>query len=125
MIMKILLDETKVSDKGTYYLEDKKFTAKTKVNVVNPDNILAITFTNKAADEMKQRVFNMLSSDRLSSPWISTFHSFCLRLLRKHINELDYSREFIIYDASDQLSLIKQCMKSIDIDVKAFPPKAL
>ena len=78
---------------------------------MNPDSILAITFTNKAAGEMKQRVFSMLSSDRLSSPWISTFHSFCLRLLRKHINDLDYSREFIIYDASEQLSIIKLCMK--------------
>ena len=85
---------------------------------MNPDSILAITFTNKAAGEMKQRVFNMLSSDGLSSPWISTFHSFCLRLLRKHINELDYSREFVIYDSSDQLSLIKQCMKSINIDTE-------
>ena len=65
---------------------------------MNPDSILAITFTNKAAGEMRQRVFNMLPSDRLSSPWISTFHSFFLRLLRKHINELDYSREFVIYD---------------------------
>ena len=59
---------------------------------MHPDNILAITFTNKAAGEMKQRVFNMLSNDGLSSPWISTFHSFCLRLLRKHIDELDYFR---------------------------------
>jgi len=92
---------------------------------MNPDSILAITFTNKAAGEMKQRVFKMLSGDGLSSPWISTFHSFCLRLLRKHINELDYSREFIIYDASDQLSLIKQCMKSINIEAEAFPPKTL
>ena len=90
-----------------------------------PDNILAITFTNKAAGEMKQRVFDMLSGDGLSSPWISTFHSFCLQLLRKHISELGYSREFIIYDANDQLSLIKQCMKSIHIDTEAFPPKAL
>ena len=92
---------------------------------INPDSILAITFTNKAAGEMKQRVFKMLSGDGLSSPWIGTFHSFCLRLLRRHINELDYSREFVIYDSSDQLSLIKQCMKSIDIEAEAFPPKTL
>ena len=92
---------------------------------MNPDSILAITFTNKAAGEMKDRVFKMLSGDGLSSPWISTFHSFCLRLLRKHINELDYSREFVIYDSSDQLSLLKQCMRSIDIEAEAFPPKKL
>ena len=92
---------------------------------MHADHILAITFTNKAAGEMKERIRNMLSSDSRPSPWISTFHSFCLRLLRKHINELDYSREFIIYDASDQLSLIKQCMKFASIDTDAFTPKSL
>ena len=92
---------------------------------IAPWEILTLTFTNKAAGEMKDRVFKMLSGDGLSSPWISTFHSFCLRLLRKHINELDYSREFVIYDSSDQLSLLKQCMRSIDIEAEAFPPKKL
>jgi DNA helicase II / ATP-dependent DNA helicase PcrA len=92
---------------------------------MNPDSILAITFTNKAAGEMKQRVFKMLSGEGVISPWISTFHSFCLRILRKHINELGFSREFVIYDSSDQVSLIKQCMKSIDIEAKVFPPKTL
>ena len=57
---------------------------------MDPDHILAITFTNKAAGEMKERVRNMLSSGSGPSSWISTFHSFCLRLLRKHINELGY-----------------------------------
>jgi len=92
---------------------------------LHPDNILAITFTNKAAGEMKERVRNMLSGGGGSSPWISTFHSFCLRLLRKHIDELGYPREFIIYDAGDQLSLIKQCMKSADINTDTFTPKSL
>ena len=92
---------------------------------MDPDHILAITFTNKAAGEMKERVRNMLSSGGGPSPWISTFHSFCLRLLRKHINELGYPGEFIIYDAADQLSLIKQCMKSASIDTDTFTPKSL
>ncbi len=92
---------------------------------MHPDHILAITFTNKAAGEMKERVRNMLSSDGGSSPWISTFHSFCLRFLRKHIDELGYPREFVIYDAGDQLSLMKQCMKSANINTDAFTPKAL
>ena len=92
---------------------------------MDPDHILAITFTNKAAGEMKERVRNMLSSGGGPSPWISTFHSFCLRLLRKHIKELGYPGEFIIYDAADQLSLIKQCMKSASIDTDTFTPKSL
>jgi len=92
---------------------------------MHPDHILAITFTNKAAGEMKERVRKMLPSGHGLSPWISTFHSFCLRLLRKHINELGYSEEFIIYDAADQLSLVKQCMKSVSVDIDAFTPKSL
>ncbi len=92
---------------------------------MHPDHIIAITFTNKAAGEMKHRVLNMLSSDGVTPPWISTFHSFCLRLLRRHINEIGYSREFVIYDSADQLSLIKQCMKSAGIDKETVTPKAL
>ncbi|HJO00451.1 MAG TPA: UvrD-helicase domain-containing protein, partial [Nitrospinaceae bacterium] len=72
-----------------------------------------------------ERVRNMLAGGGGFSPWISTFHSFCLRLLRKHIDVLGYPREFIIYDAGDQLSLIKQCMKSADINTDAFTPKSL
>jgi DNA helicase II / ATP-dependent DNA helicase PcrA len=91
---------------------------------VSPDSILAITFTNKAAGEMKERVRNMLDL-RGASPWISTFHSFCLRILRMHISELGFSNDFAIYDSQDQLTLIKQCMKVAGISADAFPPKTL
>ena len=74
---------------------------------VDPERILAITFTNKAAGEMKDRVRKLLGHSE-SSPWISTFHSFCLRILRRHISALDYPGDFAVYDSQDQLSLIKQ-----------------
>ena len=90
----------------------------------SPDSILAITFTNKAAGEMKERVRNMLDL-RGASPWISTFHSFCLRILRMHIAELGFSNDFAIYDSQDQLTLVKQCMKAAGISADAFPPKTL
>ena len=91
---------------------------------VPPGNILAITFTNKAAREMKERVHQMLDSSS-ESPWISTFHSFCLRVLRRHIILLGYTNDFVVYDAQDQLSLVKQCMKTVSVDEKAFSPQSI
>ena len=91
---------------------------------ISPDNILAITFTNKAAREMRDRVRNMLGQSA-SSPLVSTFHSFCLRILRQYIDGIGYSRDFAVYDAQDQLTLVKQCMKTANVDSDAFPPKTI
>lgn len=91
---------------------------------IDPENILAITFTNKAAGEMKDRIRNMLNQGETYA-WVSTFHSFCLRMLRKHIAELGFSNDFVVYDAQDQLTLLKQCMKSSQISTEAFPAKSL
>ena len=91
---------------------------------IAPENILAITFTNKAAGEMLERVRCQLQHPQ-ASLWISTFHSFCLRILRRHIGELGYESDFVIYDSKDQLSLVKQCMKSASINEDAFSPKSI
>jgi DNA helicase II / ATP-dependent DNA helicase PcrA len=91
---------------------------------VSGQRILAITFTNKAAAEMKERVRKILGNTD-SPPWISTFHSFCLRILRRHISTLGFPGDFVIYDSQDQLSLVKQCMKKMSMNVEAFPPKSI
>ena len=91
---------------------------------IAPDSILAITFTNKAAGEMKERVRRMLDL-REGHPWVSTFHSFCLRILREHIEELGFSNDFVVFDAQDQLTLVKQCMKRMEISTETFPAKSL
>ena len=91
---------------------------------VNPESILAITFTNKAAGEMKKRMRDMLDLSG-SLPWVSTFHSFCLRILRRHITELGFSNDFAVYDSQDQLTLIKQCMKAAQVSKDGFPPKSI
>lgn len=88
------------------------------------ESILAITFTNKAAREMKDRVYQKLGYGE-SLPWVSTFHSFCLNILRKHIAELGYSSDFVIYDAQDQLSLLKKVMKAQGVNEDAFTPRSL
>ena len=78
-------------------------------NNVKPWNILAITFTNKAANEMKDRV-QALVGDQISDIWLGTFHSICVRILRKFIDRIGYDSSFIIFDTTDQKTLIKNCL---------------
>ena len=89
---------------------------------VAPYRILAITFTNKAAKEMKERVTNLVGA-QADSIWLSTFHSFCAKLLRFEIDGFHgYTRNFTIYDSSDQLVLVKDCLKKLNLDDKQFTP---
>ncbi|MCR5692137.1 MAG: DNA helicase PcrA [Eubacterium sp.] len=86
---------------------------------VSPYNILALTFTNKAANEMRERVESTVTYDA-HNVWVSTFHSTCVRILRRYIDHLGYDRNFTIYDADDQKSLMKDICKSLNIDTKKY-----
>ena len=89
-----------------------------------PGNIMAITFTNKAAEEMRRRVDEMVGFGA-SAIWVSTFHSSCVRILRQHIEKIGYDRYFTIYDTDDQVRVIKDLMKEMDIDSKRFREKSV
>ncbi|HHX51794.1 MAG TPA: UvrD-helicase domain-containing protein, partial [Clostridia bacterium] len=91
---------------------------------VDPGSILAITFTNKAAGEMKERL-QALVGPASRWLWVSTFHAACVRILRQEIAPLGYRSNFVIYDTADQLSLLKSCLKGLDLDDKKFPPKSI
>ena len=91
---------------------------------VKPWNILAITFTNKAANEMKERVQSLIG-DAINDIWLGTFHSICVKILRKFIDRLGYDSSFVIFDTADQKTLVKKCLKELDIDSKIFTEKSI
>ena len=91
---------------------------------VNPWNILAITFTNKAAGEMRQRVDDLVGFGS-ESIWVSTFHSACVRILRRYIDRLGYDNRFTIYDTDDQKTLMKEVCRKVDLDTKRFKERML
>ncbi|MBR2241336.1 MAG: DNA helicase PcrA [Clostridia bacterium] len=108
--------KTKVLTHKIAYLMAEKY--------VKPWNILAITFTNKAANEMKQRVESLVG-DAVNDMWIGTFHSICVRILRKYIDRIGFESSFIIFDTQDQKTLIKECLKELKIDDKLFSDRAV
>ena len=91
---------------------------------VKPWNILAITFTNKAANEMKERIANIVGDDA-KDIWMGTFHSICVRILRKFIDRIGFDSSFIIFDTSDQRTLVKGCLKDLAIDDKLFNDRSV
>ena len=108
--------KTKVlTHKIAYLIGEKK---------VLPWNILAITFTNKAANEMKERIANLIG-DTAKDIWMGTFHSICVRILRRFIDRIGFDSSFIIFDTSDQRTLIKACIKSVGLDDKMFTDRSV
>lgn len=91
---------------------------------IKPWNILAITFTNKAANEMKERIEKLIG-DAAKDLWMGTFHSVCVRILRRYIDRIGYKTDFVIFDTSDQKTLIKECLKTLKVDDKIFTDRGV
>ena len=108
--------KTKVLTHKIAYLMAEKY--------VKPWNILAITFTNKAANEMKQRAESLVGG-AVNDIWIGTFHSICVRILRKFIDRIGFDNSFIIFDTSDQKTVVKECLKELKVDDKLFSDKSV
>lgn len=103
-----------VTNKIAYLIDEKR---------VDPGSILAFTFTNKAANEMKERVQQALGFD-VSSMWMGTFHSICIRILRRNIDRIGYSSGFSIYDRSDQLTVVKDCLKEMNLSKELYKDRS-
>ncbi len=108
--------KTKVLTHKIAYLISEKY--------VKPWNIIAITFTNKAANEMKERIQNIIG-DAANDLWMGTFHSICVKILRKYIDRIGFDHYFLIFDTSDQKTLIKECLKDLKVDDKLFTDRAV
>ena len=108
--------KTKVlTHKIAYILQEKN---------VKPWEILAITFTNKAANEMKERIAGLIG-DVSNDMWVGTFHSICVKILRRFIDRIGFDSTFLIFDTSDQKTLIKNCLKDLQMDDKLFSERSV
>ena len=107
--------KTRVLTHRTAYLIEEKG--------INPYHIMAITFTNKAAGEMRERIDKIVGFGS-ESIWVSTFHSSCVRILRRHIDRIGFDTNFTIYDADDSKSLMKDICKRLEIDTKIYKEKS-